>query len=450
MGATSARPDGPVWWRLMARLVALAREDDFEGWRAAARTLARAGVPADQVVWQVGTQATDLLAGDPVVADEGISFPVPRAFVALAGRAILHRDPQRFGLLYAALLRVVQNPRVMDDRADPLLRRIGDLQRATGREIHKMHAFVRFREVGAGESRRFVAWFEPEHHSLMAGARFFADRFPNMLWSILTPGGSVHWDGTALTEGPAAQRHDAPAGDGMEDLWASYYAAIFNPARLMTRAMKKEMPKKYWRNMPETALVPGLVADARRRETAMLEAMPRDAPRGRVRVPVVRDELGQLQAEAAGCRRCGLCRDGGGAFGAGPRDAAMMIVGDRPGSTAATLMRQAMAAVGLEDGAVYVTYAVKHAASGLVAAEIEACRWWLEQERAMVRPRAVIAVGGVAARALAGHEMRAGYDTPVVLGCGTPCWVIAGRDDLARIEGDLRCVMSQIVQMGPR
>jgi DNA polymerase len=58
-----------------------------------------------------------------------------------------------------------------------------------------------------------------------------------------------------LGEGPPAQRGDAPGEDPVEAIW-HYYAAIFNPARLMTGAMMKEMPRKYWKNMPETALIP--------------------------------------------------------------------------------------------------------------------------------------------------------------------------------------------------
>jgi len=50
--------------------------------------------------------------------------------------------------------------------------------------------------------------------------------------------------------------------------------AIFNSARLKIGAMCKEMPKKYWRNMPETALISGLIAGAQRREQAMIAASP--------------------------------------------------------------------------------------------------------------------------------------------------------------------------------
>ena len=64
------------------------------------------------------------------------------------------------------------------------------MARAVRRDIHKMRAFLRFREaVDEDGGRRFVAWFEPDHHILRANAGFFVRRFAAMRWSILTPDG---------------------------------------------------------------------------------------------------------------------------------------------------------------------------------------------------------------------------------------------------------------------
>jgi DNA polymerase len=51
----------------------------------------------------------------------------------------------------------------------------------------------------------------------------------------------------------------APTGDEVEALWLTYYGNIFNPARVKMHAMQPEMPKRYWRNLPETVLIPTLV-----------------------------------------------------------------------------------------------------------------------------------------------------------------------------------------------
>ena len=232
------------------RVVTLAGEDDFEGWRTAARALAAAGVPPGDIAWQSGA-APDLFGDEAVLPTAAPAFPVPRAFITLAETVICHKDPERFALLYALLLRLRARPRAMEDSADPLLLRLEAMAKAVRRDIHKMHAFLRFREVETGEGPRFIAWFEPDHHIVRAAAPFFVRRFANMRWSILTPELSLHWDMAVLREGPGASRADAPSGDPIEAMWKTYYASIFNPARVKIGAMLKEMPKRYWKTCPK-------------------------------------------------------------------------------------------------------------------------------------------------------------------------------------------------------
>ena len=110
--------------------------------------------------------------------------------------------------------------------------------------------------------RRIVAWFEPAHHVLEAAAPFFARRFATMRWAILTPRASVDGTADALAFGPGARREDAPAADAGEALWLAYYRSIFNPARVKVAMMKKEMPVRFWKNLPEAAAVPELLAQA--------------------------------------------------------------------------------------------------------------------------------------------------------------------------------------------
>jgi uracil-DNA glycosylase len=239
-----------------------------------------------------------------------------------------------------------------------------------------------------------------------------------MRWTILTPEVSLDWDGQRLAEGPGAKREDAPDGDPLEETWKTYYASIFNPARLKVGAMLKEMPRKYWKNMPETALVPGLIAGAQAREAAMVEKS--------------RGEIGgnaaiaweALRDEAAACTRCPLYKPATQTvFGLGPVDAPLMFVGEQPGDQedlagkpfvgpAGQLFDEALAAAGVDRATAYVTNAVKHFKyeqrgkrrihSKPNGAEIEACRWWIEQERDLIRPKVTVALGATAARSVLG------------------------------------------------
>ena len=448
-----------------AHCVTLSAPDDFDAWRDAARDLAEAGVPASAVVWQVEGGPTDLFGSDADPA-AAASFPVPRAFVDLAQSVVCHSDAERFALLYSMLLRLKSNRHALDDQADPLVRRLQDLVKAVRRDIHKMHAFVRFREI----DNRFVAFFEPEHHIVRRASSFFVNRFTNMRWSILTPKLSIHWDGQTLREGPAATRADAPSGDPLEETWRTYYSSIFNPARLKVGAMLKEMPKKYWRNMPETSLVQPLIAGARHRELEMidrsaakeglqraLEAERRIEPGGNLRA-----SWEALLKDARKCTRCDLYKFGTQTvFGEGPLDASIMFVGEQPGDQedlagrpfvgpAGQLFDAALEKAGINRSATYVTNAVKHFKfvqrgkkrihSKPGAGEIEACRWWIEHERELIRPPITVALGATAAHSLFGKAMAIGKNrgAPLQLPDGSECWITVHPSFLLRIPEEDR------------
>ncbi|PZO04656.1 MAG: uracil-DNA glycosylase, partial [Alphaproteobacteria bacterium] len=250
------------------RVATLASEIDFDGWRKAARAFRLEGVDPSQARFVVagGEDQGGLFdAGPSPTAPATMSvseFAVPKAFVDLAQAVILHRSADRFDLLYRLLWRLRDEPDLMKVVTDVDV--VDALERAknVSRASHKMKAFVRFREVQDDQGEAWVAWFEPAHRVLERTAPFFMRRFTTMRWSILTPDGCAFWDGQALTFGPPATRDMAPTEDEIEEFWKTYYASTFNPARLKTGTMQGEMPKRYWKNLPEAALIPELIAQA--------------------------------------------------------------------------------------------------------------------------------------------------------------------------------------------
>lgn len=444
--------------------VHLPAPDDFAFWRERARGLIQCDVPPDRVSWIEPGGTGDLFAEGPSRADKRQPAPSADAlpvrasqrFLAVARSAALHTDPARFGLLYQVLWRLQRNPRLMEDKADPEVRRIEELAKSVRRDAHKMHAFVRFREMADEDGTpHFVAWFEPEHHIVRAEAGFFMRRFANMRWSILTPRGSIHWDGEAMREGPPARIEDAPGGDPVEDLWRSYYASIFNPARLKVSAMLSEMPKKYWKNLPEAALIPQLIAGAQAREAAMVKAGAREE---RVRPA----SLAEVARGIAACRDCAIADCGTRAVaGEGPERAALMIIGEQPGDQediaarpfvgpAGQLLDEHLTRAGIDRRAAYVTNAVKHFKfkwkgkhrlhQSPTAKETDTCRWWLEAERAAVRPRIVLALGASAARGLLGRTVSVNRERgrAIMLDDGAELWITAHPSYLLRLEGAAR------------
>ncbi len=423
--------------------IILAHEVDFAGWRDAARRLALDGVPPEEAHFSVG-HPDDLFAQEPepAPAPAGGGFSVSRALVELAQTVIQAREPERFDLLYGLVWRAHQGERRITELVtDPAMQRAVRLAQSVRRDTHKMRAFVRFREVREEEATRYVAWFEPDHYIVEANADFFARRFATMVFSILTPYRSVHWTGAALEFGPGAEPAAVPDDDALERYWRAYFSAIFNPARLKISAMTSEMPKKYWRNLPEAAAIPELIRTAAGRTETMLETKPMDAddqtkPRRRAvapksapaeAVPIASGSLAALAEAAAGCRRCPLWEPATQVvFGEGPESARMMMVGEQPGDQedlagrpfvgpAGQLLDRALVEAGIDRREVYVTNAVKHfkfeprgrrrihAKPDLT--EIAACSGWLAEERRTVRPALLVMLGATAARAVLGRTV---------------------------------------------
>ena len=261
----------------------LAFDGSWLGWRAAARQALAGGLAPARVAWRAGDGAQGSLlseeiasGGDPNGASRAVPSAVPsavpRAFLTLGEDVACCRDPAPWDALYRVLWRLTHGERsLLDVYVDEDVHALHRMAKAVRREGHKLRAFVRFRLVDAhGIAPRYVAWFEPVHDVLAREAPFFARRFPAMAWSILTPDRSAHWDGTSLEVGPGVPRADAPAGDRLEELWRTYYAHTFNPARVKPKMMRAEMPVRYWKYLPEAALIAPLLREAPARVARML------------------------------------------------------------------------------------------------------------------------------------------------------------------------------------
>ncbi len=421
--------------------VALAAQTDFAGWREAARRLMLNGVKPEEIAWTVDRLRVDETAAALPAVPQGSRLDVPRSFVERAESVFCHSDPERFSFLYRLLWRLSREPALLHVASDPDVRRFETTDKAVRRDIHKMRAFVRFRRIEDDLGESYAAWFEPDHFIVERNAPFFVKRFAGMRWTILTPCASATWDGDELSFGPGAARAGAPREDDAEELWRTYFSSIFNPARLKVKAMQAEMPKKYWRNLPEATLIPGLIAGADKAAKDMIARMPTPAPAHHekiqarhwsVREPEAGDggdaeTIAELREAAKGCRRCPLWRDATQTvFGEGLESARWMFVGEQPGDQedlagkpfvgpAGKVFDAILDEAGIDRDQVYVTNAVKHFKfeprgkrrihSKPNAGEVRACRWWLDKELALVKPDLVVALGATAAQSLLGKAV---------------------------------------------
>jgi uracil-DNA glycosylase family protein len=452
-------------------------EPDFEAWRVAAREALRAGLVPEQIDFQDASVSTPLSLGLEaleVPAAAPITRPhVSREFLDAAMLAAVHREPQRWNLLYRILFRLQNEKNLLKIDVDPDISQLIRLEAQVKRDLHKMHAFVRFRKVlepsdpaerpvvidepeavplhpdahhlvlktptpfGPVKSEleacdpvpdqdceHYIAWYQPDHRILPLAAPFFAERFSILRWTIMTPDATAVWDPMTrqTTFGPGLPRESAPAEDELETLWRSYYASIFNPARLNPQTMRSEMPVRYWKNLPEVAMLPELITKAQGRVAGMVKTQQQQSSAQpfipeRATVEVLRQAL-------PACKGCELyCHATQVVPGDGPSTSPLMLVGEQPGDQedrrglpfvgpAGQLLRRALEELEIDPATLYLTNAVKHfkfVQRGKLRlhmnprmSEIMACRPWLLAEIEAVKPKVVLCLGASASKSLLG------------------------------------------------
>lgn len=418
-------------------------QNGFLDFRTKARALVLKGLSPEEVYWvepkraeganlsmfdtgsfsSMGASLATSKSGTTTKVKPVEQVTVSPEFLRLAEAVAHSAAPGKWTLLYRLLFRLTyENRRLLEILTDDDVNEALKIQKAVKREIHKIHAFVRFELVkddSHSSGERYVAWMKTDHPCLQLAAPFFMRRFGDRPFTILTPYECAHWDLKSLsfTEGVAV----APErGESVDDLWKSYYRSSFNPARLNIPMMKKEMPVRYWNALPEADIIRDLIKEAPERLKIMAKNQNVRA------VPPETTDLSQLEAAANACTACPLYKIGTHmVFGEGSKSARIMIVGEQPGDTedlegkpfrgpAGKVLDRNLIGVGLDRSKLYVTNAVKHfkwkpsmasktrlhqRASG---SEMHACKPWLEKEIEAIRPEVIICLGATAAQAIFG------------------------------------------------
>jgi uracil-DNA glycosylase len=127
------------------------------------------------------------------------------------------------------------------------------------------------------------------------------------------------------------------------------------------------------------------------------------------------DDWDALRAEVAACRKCGLCETRTQTvFGAGNQQADWLLIGEAPGQSedqqglpfvgsAGQLLTEMLRAIGLTREDVFITNILKCRPPGNrdpKAEEIAACLNYLHRQRALIKPKIILALGRIAAQAL--------------------------------------------------
>ncbi|MFG0289420.1 MAG: UdgX family uracil-DNA binding protein [Rhodopirellula sp. JB044] len=409
--------------------------ETFDQWRDQARELLAREVPPAEVHFDTRSDQPSLFDNDDAQtgpADQrhvrNAVAKVPKSFLDLAKIVACHQSPARWELLYRTLWRLTHGESsLLEIATDDDVHELQQMSKAVTRDVHKMKAFVRFRLVESEAEETYVAWHRPDHRIVRLAAPFFSRRFKAMNWSIFTPWESVVWDQKQLRYGAGVPASEVSDEDSLEELWKTYYASIFNPARVKVNAMKREMPVRHWKTLPEASVIEDLLDEAPRRVSEMIEKNEGFAETATNYMPTESD-LASLKVAAECCQACDLHRFANQmVFGEGPRDAKIVLVGEQPGDRedlegrpfvgpAGQLLDECLATAGIRRDEIYITNVVKHFKftergkrrlhKKPDSREIFACRPWLEAELAAIGPTTLVCLGATPAQALFGRDFR--------------------------------------------
>jgi len=481
-------------------VISIKNRTDLNEFRAHARKLWAENISPEDVTWQTET-GNELVFEQADVnklfePSNNKSLVVPQRFLSLAGNVVCHSSKDSYALLYRLVYRLQKQKYLLDIKTDIDTAKAFAMERSVRRDCHRMQAFLRFRETGQNDEgvRQFTAWFEPEHFIIEKNSPFFCRRFRDMDWHILSPKGQAHFVQGKL-DCSLLPGVKPDLSDNTEQLWQTYYASTFNPARIKVQTMENHMPKKYWHNMPEATLIPDLIKNAHQRTRAMALEPFRTAPKFHERLQVMNstgnndDEttistLDAFKNALEGCKACPLYRGATQTVcGEGNMNADLMIVGEQPGDhedlsgkpfvgPAGQFLKKYLVQSGINRRNVYMTNAVKHFKYELRGKrrmhktaninEIEHCRWWLKKEIQLIQPKLILTLGLTAFFSVTGqrvkmHEIRGQTthfgDLPPILATFHPSYFLRQQNqgqknlDLAAFEKDLCLVQMQIAAL---
>jgi probable DNA metabolism protein len=421
--------------------------------RRAASALAAAHVEPGGVTFD----RAGLFPAEPL-PEGGAKVRAPRAFVALAEAVAHHRSSGRWDALYRVLHRLTHGePSLLQIATDKDVRRLRLMEKEVHHDVHHMHAFVRFRETPDGA---FVAWHSPRNPVLRLAAPFFEKRFANLRWCIWTPDESV---ASGLVFGPGVPQSQAPGEDSFDELWRTYYAAIYNPARANPKVMLQHLPERFWDTLPEARAIPKLLAQSGERVATMRFVEQSESS---ALIPL-RASLEELRVLSKSCEACELCGPATQTvFGEGALAKAMLI-GEQPGDEedklgkpfvgpAGKVLDDALASAEWRREELYLTNAVKHFRyeprgkqrihQRPDARHVQACKGWLLAEIERVQPRAILCLGSTAAKSLLGPRF------PVLRNLSRPQpsphapWVMATVHPAAILRGGGAPMFEQLVR----
>lgn len=203
---------------------------DIAGFHSEATRLLAQQVPPQDVRWSAAPAQTvdeaSLEDDRAAIRNRAARAIIPQSFIRMSELVVLHRDPDRFDLLYRSLWRLVYEPDLKHDFGDLDMARLRQMAQAVRRDIQKMKGRIEFRPLWVRGAALPVAWYEPAHYVCETVGAWLANRDPGTRWILLTPDRSMRWDGERLLSAPAVAPMQDPAGVRSDEEWARVLEAL--------------------------------------------------------------------------------------------------------------------------------------------------------------------------------------------------------------------------------
>jgi DNA polymerase len=187
--------------------VPLSDQVDVAGFHSEATRLLAQLVPPQDVQWCAApAQAVEeepLDVDRAAIRNRAARAIIPQSFIRMSELVVLHRDGDRFDLLYRSLWRLVYEPDLKHDFGDGDMARLRQMAQAVRRDMQKMKVRLAFRPLVLRGESVSVAWYEPTHYICETVGTWLAKRDPAARWILLTPDRNMRWDGHRLLSAPA-------------------------------------------------------------------------------------------------------------------------------------------------------------------------------------------------------------------------------------------------------
>lgn len=211
----------------------LTGQTDLAGFRSEARLLLAHQVPPEDVNWILQSPEDYCdpqlpQASRPRNVARAATAIVPASFTRLCEFVVLHRDPERFALLYRLLWRLVHEPGLRNDPLDADMQQAQHMAHAVRRDIHKMKANLKLRSLhDAGGHELQMACYEPAHHIMEAVAPWFAKRIAAPRWAIFTKDRTARLEDGQLLFGPGVACEQMPPAEAPDAEWLDCYQRVY-------------------------------------------------------------------------------------------------------------------------------------------------------------------------------------------------------------------------------